>query len=699
MTTDKLDAHEPAKPSAWAGPTEPTRPTRPTRPTTPAKSTAAADSTVRTGFRRRPFVVASLIGGAATLLLGAAFVFAYSSASDGKVVGGVHAGSVDLSGLSRDEALAKVTADYSSLGQGKVTISTPQGSGTITYQEIGRGPDVAAMVDAAMAVGRYGDPVTNTVERLRALNGGENVPVIVKLDPAALAMRLREITGSSQVPALNASVAVSDSDFTVVPGSKGRGIDEQAIAATVLAQLSGPGVPAELQAGGIYVDLEPQVTDAQAQEAADAAQLMIVDMQLALDKKTWKVPSATVRSWIIFNWRSDGTYGPVADSDKVKAYVGDLATSDMNIDPIQAKFKWDSAAGKLVVTTSGKEGLAVDVESTTVAIATYLDAFARGSGVAADVPVVTKPVQPRLAEDMSALFKDFVVIGRAQVYFYPGEANGFGANIRRPAEIFKDQVVWPGDTFSFWGSLGPVDVAHGFKKGGIIKDGKSDHTGAIGGGICSASTTMFQAAANAGLAIPERHQHAYWIQRYWFGTNNLNGAGLDATVYTNGVPGQGYDLKWRNDTEYPILINSWWTGRNSASSKNYIHIELLSMPTGRQVTFNKGVAVNKVKASDTKIYVKTLAPGQQYRAEYPTTGLDIVRTRTVTYPESDGRIPHTDTWKSHYIKVDGILQIGGNPPTPTPPPTAPPTPSDAPVALPPPVEVPAAALARRRKPR
>ena len=38
--------------------------------------------------------------------------------------------------------------------------------------------------------------------------------------------------------------------------------------------------------------------------------------------------------------------------------------------------------------------------------------------------------------------------------------------------------------------------------------------GAMGGGICSASTTMFNAAANSGLQIDERHAHFYYISRY-----------------------------------------------------------------------------------------------------------------------------------------------------------------------------------------
>ena len=78
--------------------------------------------------------------------------------------------------------------------------------------------------------------------------------------------------------------------------------------------------------------------------------------------------------------------------------------------------------------------------------------------------------------------------------------------------------------------------------------------------------------------------------------------------------------------------------------------------------------------------MSTLKPGQQNRAEYPTDGFDTSATRTVT--DSTGNVIHTDTWNSHYTKVDGILQIGGSAPpseTPTPSPGAPtPTPGPTP---------------------
>jgi vancomycin resistance protein YoaR len=235
-----------------------------------------------------------------------------------------------------------------------------------------------------------------------------------------------------------------------------------------------------------------------------------------------------------------------------------------------------------------------------------------------------------------------VIIGSWTTTFFPDVSNGNGVNIRIPAKLLTGQVVASGQKFSFLKAVGPINSAHGYTLGGVIEGGKSNHTGAIGGGICSASTTMFNAAARAGLQIDERHAHFYYIYRY--------PVGLDATVFSNGS--QVWDLKWTNDTPNPIVIRGYTT----YGSKSTITFQLWSLPLDRKVAFSPEFKANIVQPGDRTEYVSTLKPGQQNRAEYPTIGFDTSRTRTVT--DSAGNVIHQETWYSHYTKVDGILQIG-----------------------------------------
>jgi vancomycin resistance protein YoaR len=324
-------------------------------------------------------------------------------------------------------------------------------------------------------------------------------------------------------------------------------------------------------------------------------------------------------------------------------------------------------------------------------MATYLDSIAAGTGGAPSLEVVTMPIRPQITDVANITGMVIMNGGKAQwtTTFYPDVSNGNGKNIRQPAANLNGLVIGPGQQFSFLGAVGPIDPAHGFALGGVILNGLSNHTGAMGGGICSASTTVFNAAGWAGLQIDERHQHAYAISRY--------PVGKDATVYSNGST--TYDLKWTNDTPNPIVIRSWAT----YGSKSSITVQLWSLPIDRTVSWPVGVKANLAAATDGKLYVASLKPGQTLRSEYVTDGYDTVVNRVVK--DASGAILHNDTWNSHYVKVNGVLQIGGSPPpsttpSPTPGPAtptpAPATPTPAPATAPPTVAPPPPSVRRRK---
>jgi len=627
------------------------------------------------------FAIAFGIAGAAALLLLFVVAMGVSGSNSNKILSGVHVGGVDLGGDSRQEAIAKLSSAYSYLSQGEVTVATPVGSATITYEQAGRAPDAEAMADMALEVGHSGDPVADTAAALRSATGGQDIPIVVKVDPKALAVRIHEIVGSSAAGATDAQALVKGGNFSVTPASAGQGVDEKAISTQIIDELTDGNAPADVKAGGDYVEVQPKIADKQVQAAVDEAAKMVVDVKVTWDAKSWTIPAATVKSWIVFGTRTDGSYGPAVDPSQIAAWLSGTP-SNSNVPAVEPKVQWDKN-GHPSGLTAGQDGIGIDIGATTQSIEDYLDSLASGGSRVASVPVTTAAIHAKLA---NTDLKGFVIIGSWTTTFFPGESNGNGANIRQPAAILNGQVIAPGQEFSFLGRVGPIDAAHGFAPGGVIIYGKSEHTGAIGGGICSASTTLFNAAARAGLQIDERHNHAYYVNRY--------PSGLDATVFSDGA--RTFDMKFTNDTANPIIIRSWAT----RGSKSTITFQLWSLPLNRTVTFNGipsgqfkgGNPTNKVTATDTKVYVgnKSLKPNVTYRAEYPTDGFDTTVTRVVT--DNSGNQLYTNVWKSHYIVVNGILQIGATPsPSPTPSggvPTHTPTPTPPPATTPSPTPTP-----------
>jgi len=608
----------------------------------------------------------------ASLLLVTALALVAFSVFSNRVVPGVRIGSVDVSGLNRDQVIAKLQTAYAYLGQGEVTVTTPVGAATITYQQAGRAPDVEFMADAAMRIGHTGNPIDDAVFMLRTAMNGESVPIVVRVDPTAVATRVRQLVGTDQLPARDAWVTAQSGTFALSQSARGYDIDEKAVSSAILDRLAQPDAPADIKMDGTFVAVDPQVNDQRAQDAAAAAQRMVVDLELTWDgasqtgsssqtpipTKTYTIAAQTIWSWIVFGTRTDGSYGPSIDPAPVQAYLSELAPT-VATTPVEPSVVFDSS-GTPVGVKGGKNGAGIDVAATSQAVVSYLESLAAGGAPNSAIAIIAGPISPRLT---LASLSDLAIIGKGAwtTVFYPDVSNGNGANIRVPANLLNGQVVAPGQQFSFLKAVGPIDRAHGYTLGGVIEGGKSNHTGAIGGGICSASTTMFNAAARAGLQIDERHAHFYYINRY--------PVGLDATVFSNGS--QVWDLKWTNDTPNPIVIRAYST----RGAKSTITFQLWSWPLDRTVTFSPEFKANVVWPTDRTQYVKTLKPGQQNRAEYPTIGFDTSRTRTVT--DSAGNVIHRDTWNSHYTKVDGLLQIGrAATPAQTPPPGGP-TPSPA----------------------
>ncbi|HEX5579890.1 MAG TPA: VanW family protein, partial [Candidatus Limnocylindria bacterium] len=169
--------------------------------------------------------------------------------------------------------------------------------------------------------------------------------------------------------------------------------------------------------------------------------------------------------------------------------------------------------------------------------------------------------------------------------------------------------------------------------------GRSVANGAIGGGICSTSTTLFNAAMRAGLEIGARENHSYYIERY--------PVGLDATVLKTDTWAQ--DMTFRNDMANPVVIRGY-------GGNGFVRFDIWGIPDGRTVSLSAPTTSNHGTAIETTVVNPDLAPGTSVRVEYPHDGFNAVVTRWVR--DSQGNLIHEDTWYSDYRTVNGITEVG-----------------------------------------
>ena len=129
------------------------------------------------------------------------------------------------------------------------------------------------------------------------------------------------------------------------------------------------------------------------------------------------------------------------------------------------------------------------------------------------------------------------------------ESQGRAKNIRNAVSKLNGTIVYAGDVFSFYKTVGPYNGSQGY----IFYDKD------VGSGVCQVSTTIYNVQLLLNLPIISRYNHGEMVYYVDYG--------MDATVYGSSV-----DYKFKNNTAYPIYIEaianngvleiSFWSNEN-----------------------------------------------------------------------------------------------------------------------------------------
>jgi vancomycin resistance protein YoaR len=591
-----------------------------------------------------------IVGGLAVLLVllamgaggAAAGAAAWDSSYANRILPGVTAGGVNLSGLTRDEAIAALEAAYP-VDQGAVVLPIPSGPIEITYASVGRSVDAAAVADQALAQGKGGDLVTRLPEEIRvALNGAALPAPVLRFDEAALEAAIRRALAALAVDPVDATVTMTPDGPVTTPAATGTSVDPEPSVAAALAALRTMDAPATVTVPVVTEALAPAVTDGEVAAAVAAAERLVADVTLKFKKQTWTVKSSVVRSWISFT-SGDGSVSPRVDGKKASQAKGFLkARKAVKERPRSAEFL-RTRTGRIFGVAPGAYGRKLDPSATARRIVAELESRMAGAAPAI-VKVALMDLEPEVTtEEAGKKAPVMTRLGSWTTWFPISDRNYYGANIWKPAEYINGTVLRPGQSFEWWSAIGPVTSARGYGAGGIIRGSYTDPTGAMGGGMCSSSTTLFNAALRAGLRMGARDNHKYYISRYPLG--------LDATVWI--ISGRAQSMTFTNDMRTPILIRGL---RTRSGGTGYVTYEIWGKPDGRKVSISRPSVANVVRATTRIEYTDDLPKGQRLQLEYPANQMDVAVTRVVR--SAKGSIIHSDTWRTHYIRWDGLIQIG-----------------------------------------
>ena len=138
---------------------------------------------------------------------------------------GVYIGSVDVGGMTKQEAHDAVDAYVDHLMQTNFSLMGPIGSMNITAEEMGITTDVDTAVEEANAIAKYGDLISRYKETKDLEKENKVVNLPLALDKQATANKIYEHRDELNIAAVDNSFRIENGNFVFIPGKTGNEVN------------------------------------------------------------------------------------------------------------------------------------------------------------------------------------------------------------------------------------------------------------------------------------------------------------------------------------------------------------------------------------------------------------------------------------------------------------------------------------------
>ena len=138
---------------------------------------------------------------------------------------GVYIGSVDVGGMTKQEAHDAVDAYVDRLMQTNFSLMGPIGSMNMTAEEMGITTDVDTAVEEANAIAKYGDLISRYKETKDLEKENKVVNLPLTLDKQATANKIYEHRDELNVAAVDNSFRIENGNFVFIPGKTGNEVN------------------------------------------------------------------------------------------------------------------------------------------------------------------------------------------------------------------------------------------------------------------------------------------------------------------------------------------------------------------------------------------------------------------------------------------------------------------------------------------
>ncbi len=581
-----------------------------------ARAVATTSPAVRT--RRRASARARLwsrlaILAAAALAVAVALGLIYAGSPD-KLAGGTRIAGIEVGGLTPANARRLLEQRSARLSNVPVVFTFGTQKFPITPRRLGVSVDWAAAVRLAQRQGA-GFGFVRGYRRLELEYFPQELVPPIRAYDAALDYQLQLLAVKVNRPNREARLVRRGLHITILAGATGHTLDvataRQLMVRSLASFVRSPvGLPVRIDAPNVTV---ASLTASQRMASrVISAPVTLVAGPTRLKIPRWRLAKLLDLSTLRFT-------GLAAD-----AFFARLE-KQVDTPPKDADFSITADGSAHVI--PGQPGLGLDVPQSAARV---LAAATRLIGRTATLALTEQ--QP---ERTTAIAQAMGITGTVGSYetFYGGIANRIH-NVQLVAHLVDHKFIAPGATFSFNDTTGERSAAKGFLEAPVIVNGEVQ-TG-LGGGVCQVSTTVFNAAYEAGVPITSRTNHALYISHYPLGR--------DATVDYPGV-----DLKFVNDTKHWLLLRTY-VGSSSLT------VVLYGAPQHRKVETTTAPLRVVAPAPVKKTVDATLKPGEVVVDEYGAPAQATSVERKVYAP--NGSLLSDATWYSSYRSEPKVVRVG-----------------------------------------
>jgi vancomycin resistance protein YoaR len=514
-----------------------------------------------------------IIAGAALVVLVVGVIVADAALSMNRVHAGVTISGYGVGRMTREQADQAVGAQVAKAQQSQITLKDGTQSWPVLPSDLGVNMDVAGAVDAAMAVTRSGNFLSDFIARFRLYFQPGNVALAGTVDAASLDGLVSTVARAIDVAPVNAGLTLDSGTIVVVESKDGRQVDQAALKASLenlLLTLHATELPVPVQV------VEPAIKPTDTSEAVAIAKTVLsAPVTLASGTKTWTLSRIQLEATLDFTVQP--TAGdpaklrlvPYISRTKAAVLLADVAAG---VKKAGKDATWKVADQKVTVVPS-EPATQLDVEGTLDA----LNAAALSSG-SRTAKVALKEVDPALSTEKAKERGIEVMLGT----FTTDNHGDWGRmqNVIKASGLISGMMLAPGQEFDYNAVVNSHTSEPGFwyLAPAIQADGTLKNE--PGGGICQVSTTLFNSVFFAGLDVLERYNHSNYISMYPLGR--------DATVSVGGP-----NFRFRNDMDHWILIKAYADeavctftiyGKDEGRKVTYTTSDWSSSASGRSIT-------------------------------------------------------------------------------------------------------------------